>query len=69
MSTYGSLNKLPDQKEIARDTNGIIIRFYYNEVIGNHYRHRDAVDAHNGKRYDCGTKHGLSIKETWRTTR
>ena len=70
MSTYGSLNKLADQKESIRDTtNGNVTRFYYNEVVGNHYRYRDAVDAHNAKRHDAGTKHGLSIENTWRTTR
>jgi len=26
------------------------------------------VDFHNTKRHDGGTKHGLSIEETWRTT-
>ena len=29
---------------------------------------RAAVDFHNSKRHDCGTKHGLSLEETWRTT-
>ena len=26
------------------------------------------MDFHNAKRHDGGTKHGLSIEETWRTT-
>ena len=69
MSTYGSLNKLADQKESVRELNGETTRFYYNEVVGNHYRYRDAIDAHNAKRHDCGTKHGLSLEETWKTTR
>ena len=41
-------------------------RFYYNEVVGNHFRYRDAIDAHNTKRPGCGTKHGMSLEETWK---
>ena len=26
------------------------------------------MDFHNSKRHDCGTKHGLSLEETWQTT-
>ena len=69
MSTYGTVSSLPDQKESVRDVDGEVKRFKYNVVVGNHYNYRDAVDAHNSKRHDCGTKHGLSIEETWKTTR
>ena len=69
MSTYGTVASLPDQKESLRVVDGEVKRFKYNVVVGNHYRYRDSVDAHNSKRHDCGTKHGLSIEETWKTTR
>ena len=43
--------------------------FKYTEVIANHYNYRGAVDEHNAYRHDCGTKHGLSLEETGKTTR
>ena len=69
MSTYGSLQVKDGQKESVRDIgNGERKTFKYTEVIANHFDFRGAVDFHNSKRHDCGTKHGLSIEETWRTT-
>ena len=37
-------------------------------MIANHFDYPDAVNFHNSKRRDCGTNHGLSLEETWRTT-
>ena len=70
ISTYGSLNHNPNQRDSVRinDKNDKII-FKYNNVVGNHYEYCDAVDQHNAKRHDCGTKLGLSLEDTWRTTR
>ena len=68
-STYGSLQVKSGQKESIRvGENGESSKFQYTEVISNHFDYRGAVNFHNSKRHDCGTKHGLSIKETWRTT-
>ena len=36
--------------------------------MANHFDYRSAVDDYNNKRHDGGSKHGLSIKEAWRTT-
>ena len=71
ISTYGSLHTHPNQKESVRtDDKGKLIKtFKYTEVIANHYNYRGAVDEHNAYRHDCGTKHGLSLEETWKTTR
>ena len=69
MSTYGSLSPMTNQRDSMRIVNGNTVTFKYNSVVGNHYEYRDAVDAHNSKRHDCGTKNGLSIEETWKTTR
>lgn len=69
MSTYGSLNSNVNQRDSVRITDGTSITFKYNVVVGNHYKYRDAVDAHNSKRHDCGTKNGLSLEETWKTSR
>ena len=68
MSTYGSLQVKDSQRESVRGSNGETCKFKYTEVIANHFDFRGAVDFHNSKRHDCGTKHGLSIEETWRTT-
>ena len=68
MSTYGSLQVKNSQRESVRDSNGEACKFKYTEVVANHFDFRGAVDFHNSKRHDCGTKHGLSIEETWRTT-
>ena len=35
----------------------------------NHYNYRDTMDEHNAFRHGCVTKHGLSLEETWKTTR
>ena len=43
--------------------------FKYIEVIANHYNYCGAVDKHNAYPHDCGKKHGLSLEETWKTTR
>ena len=69
MSTYGSLMVKDNQKESVRAlSNDETGNFKYTEVIANHFDFRGAVDFHNSKRHDCGTKHGLSLEETWRTT-
>ena len=57
-----------NQRESVRDSNGETINIKYTEGIANHFDFRGAIDFHNSKRHDCGTKHGLSIEETWRTT-
>ena len=38
-------------------------------MIAYHYNYFGAVDENNGYRNDCGTNHGLSLEETWKTTR
>ena len=71
ISTYGSLHTHPNQKESVRtDDKGKLLKtFKYTEVIANHYNYRGAVDEHNAYRHGCGKKHGLSLVETWKTTR
>ena len=69
MSTYGSLSCNVNQRDSVRIVNGVPKIFKYNVVVGNHYKYRDAVDAHNAKRHDCGTKNGISLEETWKTSR
>ena len=69
MSNYGSLRPNSDQEESLRIVDGNRITFSYNNVVGNHYKFRGAVDEHNAKRHDGGTNHGLSLEETWQTTR
>ena len=56
----------------ARDAKTIFATpktFKYTEVIGNHYNYCVSVDEHNPYRHDCRTKNGLSLEETWKTTR
>ena len=43
-------------------------KFKYTETIANTFDYRGTVDFHNTNRHDDGTKHGLSIEETWRIT-
>jgi len=71
MSTSESLHIHPNQKESTRtDDKGKLLKtLKYTEVIANHYNYRGAVDEHNANRHDCGTKHGLSLEEIWKTTR
>ena len=70
MSTYGSLIVKDGQRDSVRlDKEGATKRFKYTEVIANHFQYRGAVDNHNGKRHDCGSKNGLSIESTWTTNR
>ena len=71
MSNYESLHARPNQKESDRtDYKGKLLKtFKYTEVIANHYNYCGAVDEHNAYWHDFGTKHGLSLKETWKTTR
>ena len=38
-------------------------------MIAKHYNYCGAVDEYNAYRNDCGTKHGLSLEEIWKTTR
>ena len=35
----------------------------------NHYNYHGAGDENNAYQNDCGTKHGLSLEETWKTKR
>ena len=70
MSTYGSLIIKDGQHDSIRLlTNGQTKRFKYTEVVANHFMYRGAVDQHNAKRHDCGTKNGLSLEDTWVTNR
>ena len=71
MSTYGSLIIKDGQRDSVRmdPSRNTTTRFKYTEVIGNHFSYRGAVDDHNAKRHDCGTKNGLSIERTWSTNR
>ena len=71
ISTYGSLNTHFNQKESVRmDDKGKLLKiFKYIEVIANHYNYHGAVDEHNAYWHDCGTKHLLSLEETWKTKR
>jgi len=65
MSTYVSLQVKRGQKESIRvGENGESSKFQYREIIANHFDYRGALDFHNSKRHDYGTKHGLSIEET-----
>ena len=53
----------------AKTIFALLKTFKYTEVIANHYNYCGAVDEHNAYRHDCGTKHGLSLEETWKATR
>ena len=67
MSTYGTINPKPGQQKVRRRLNGEKIEYYHSEVVANHYKYRDAVDAHNAKRHDGGIHQGLSLERTWHT--
>ena len=67
MSTYGTTNPKVGQEKVRRRLNGETIEYYHSEVVANHYKYRDAVDAHNSKRHDGGTHQGLSLERTWHT--
>ena len=71
MSTYGSLIVKDMQRDCIRmdKDRKEIARFKYTEVVGNHFTYRGAVDDHNGKRHDCGTKNGLCLEDSWITNR
>ena len=71
MSTYESLQTHPNQKESVRtDEKGKLLKmFKYTEVIANHYNYCGAVNEHNAYWHDCGKNNGLSLEETWKTTR
>ena len=71
MSTYGSLIINDGQRDSIRmdKERRPITRFKYTEVIGNHFAYRGAVDDHNAKRHDCGTKNGLCLEDSWSTNR
>ena len=49
MSTYGSLSCNVDQRDSVCIVNGILKIFKYNVFLGNYYKYRCAVDAHNAK--------------------
>ena len=69
MSTYGSLIIKDGQRDSVQmdPSRSKTTRFKYTEVVGNHFTYRGAVDDHNSKRHDCGTKNGLSIERSWST--
>jgi hypothetical protein len=76
MSTYGAMIQDPREKVSYRTvpdpTNAgqtVRISFKYQEVIGNHYRYRGAVDEHNSKRHDGGGGAGISLEKSWKTSR
>ena len=72
MSTYGSLIVKDGQRDsvrVLKDDTRTMKRFKYTEVVANHFKYRGAVDDHNGKRHDCGSKNGLSLESTWTTNR
>jgi len=71
MSTYGSLIVKDGQRDSVRVSkeDRTMKRFKYTEVVANHFKYRGAVDDHNGKRHDCGSKNGLSLESTWTTNR
>ena len=51
-----------------RDDEGMTRKLKYTETIANNIDYCGAVDIHNAKRHDDGTKNGLIVKETWWTT-
>ena len=71
MMTYGSLIVKDGQQDSLQmnKERRPITRFKYTEVIGNHFAYRGAVDDHNSKCHDCGTKNGLCIEDSWSTNR
>ena len=71
MSTHGSLHTHPNKQESVRtdDKGNFLKTFKYMEVIANHYNYRGAVDEKKAYQRHCGTKHGLSLEETWKTKR
>ena len=71
MSTYGSLIIKDGQRDSIRldKDRQPITTFKYTEVVANHFTYRGAVDEHNNKRHDCGTKNGLCLEDSWSTNR
>ena len=67
MSTYGTTSSNVGQAPVKRKHEGQVIEYHHSEVVTNNYKYREAVDAHNSKRHDDGTQHGLSIERTWHT--
>ena len=63
MATYGSIDRTGETKSRRLD-NGDHISFRYPEVVHNHYKYRDAVDAHNARR-----QHPIALEESWTTDR
>lgn len=64
MSTYGTCNRMGEEKfrTVGRDKRRI--SFQYPEVVHNHYQRRGAVDSHNARRMAP-----IAIEETWSTLR
>lgn len=65
MSSYGTCEEIADgatQRDFQ--VNGIAVRkkFYYPEIIYNHFHYRHAVDDHNNKRHQP-----ISIEQVWGT--
>lgn len=64
MSTYGTCNRVGEDKARTVGSHRIRIHFKYPEVVHNHYKYRDAVDSHNARRQSP-----IAIEETWQTSR
>ena len=66
MSTYGTLNEMPDggTARTYKTSDGAMTtkQFKYCEPFYNHFKYRHLVDDHNGKRHSP-----ISIEETWAT--
>ena len=60
MSTYGTLQRMGDEKD--RTVDNTKVSFRYPELVYNHYTFRHAVDDHNNRR-----QAPISIERTWST--
>ena len=64
MSSYGTNERVGDNKYRTKTSDGERVTFKYPEVVHNHYKYRDAVDSHNSRRMAP-----IAIEETWTTNR
>ena len=66
MSSYGTLERFRENKKRVRTNEGRRAptekTIKYTELVYNHFKYRDAVDAHNGSRM-----FPISLEETWKT--
>jgi Transposase IS4 len=64
MSTYGTLNRVGEEKRRDVVQHGVRqrITFQYPEVISNHFKYRHMVDDHNSRRHSP-----ISLEATWAT--